>query len=187
MIKIMERLICICLKMEAMLTAYRSLRPCRYLFLWSICASALDLGFAWRCLYKEFPVDEQRIKGIWWIYASYPQRSNVCLFEELDLYWSRITWTDYDSFAVELHCSLPWFRPQNVIYTRAQEPSAQVLEQVENYLYSVDLSLKGLRLVDKSSCLNHTTVPIQRWHLSKYMHLDYNPHYVKPLVIDKNI
>ncbi|XP_030573210.1 uncharacterized protein LOC115771587 [Drosophila novamexicana] len=181
----MERVIC--MKMEAMLTAYRSLRPRWYLFLWLMCASAVVLGHAWRCSYKEFPVDDERIKGTWWIFASYPQSTNRCMFEELDLYWSRITLTDYDNFAVELHCSLPWFRPQKVIYTRAKEPSAQVLDQVENYLNSVDLSWRDFHLVNKSSCLNLTGEPIQRWHLSKYMHLDYNPHYVKPLVIDKNI
>jgi len=73
------------------------------------------------------------------------------------------------------------------IYTRSKEPSDQVIKQVEKYLKSVRLSRQDFHLVDKQACSNQSENPIQRWHLSKYMHLDYNPHYVKPLVIDENI
>lgn len=105
----------------------------------------------------------------------------------MDLYWTRITHTDYDSYAVELHCSLPWFRHQMAVYTRAMVTNAKVLAEVEKYLKSVHLSLKQFQIVDKNSCNNHSQEPVQRWHLSKYMHLDYNPHYVKPLVVDEQI
>lgn len=105
----------------------------------------------------------------------------------VDLYWTRITHTDYDNFAVELHCSLPWFRHQMAVYTRAKVPTAAVLAEVEKYLKAVHLSLNQFQLVDKNSCNNHSQEPVQRWHLSKYMHLDYNPYYVKPLVVDEQI
>ncbi|XP_051859677.1 uncharacterized protein LOC117569299 isoform X2 [Drosophila albomicans] len=122
-----------------------------------------DAVIGWKCLFKEFPVDAQRIRGTWWIYGTNPEPTDRCYFEDLDLYWTRITQTDYDNYAVELHCSLPWFRHQMAIYTRAAEPS------------------------DELTCSNESKAPIQRWHLSRYMHLDYNPNYVKPLVVDENI
>ncbi|XP_034106298.1 uncharacterized protein LOC132788843 isoform X1 [Drosophila nasuta] len=146
-----------------------------------------DAVIGWKCLFKEFPVDAQRIRGTWWIYGTNPEPTDRCYFEDLDLYWTRITQTDYDNYAVELHCSLPWFRHQMAIYTRAAEPSDEVINQVEKYLLSVRLSLKHFHLVDKLTCSNESKAPIQRWHLSRYMHLDYNPNYVKPLVVDENI
>ncbi|KAH8261238.1 hypothetical protein KR044_005752 [Drosophila immigrans] len=148
-----------------------------------------------------------QIRGSWWIYGTNPEPTDRCYFEDrkssvplnsdstlsiflsllVDLYWTRITHTDYDNYAVELHCSLPWFRHQMAIYTRAAEPSDEVIEQVQKYLKSVRLSINDFHLVDKLSCSNASKTPVQRWHLSKYMHLDYNPHYVKPLVVDENI
>ncbi|KAH8370428.1 hypothetical protein KR093_003415 [Drosophila rubida] len=146
-----------------------------------------DAVDAWKCLYKEFPVDAERIRGPWWIYGTNPESTDRCYFEDLDMYWTRITDTDYDNYAVELHCSLPWFRHQMAIYTRAPEPSAEVIAQVQNYLKSVRLTITDFELVDKLSCSNQSQAPVQRWHLSRYMHLDYNPLYVKPLVVDENI
>ncbi|KAH8419628.1 hypothetical protein KR222_011173 [Zaprionus bogoriensis] len=178
------------MKMKTPRTApRRRLGPHSDLFLFCLLcgASTWDLVFAWKCLFSEFPVDVQRIKGPWWIYGTNPQPTDRCFFNELDMYWTRITSTDYDNFAIEMHCSLPWFRHQMAIYTRAKEPSAQVLAQVEEYLSSVNLSTKDFQLVDKQTCNNQSQEPTQYWHLSKYMHLDYNPNYVKPLVIDENI
>ncbi|KAL7734446.1 hypothetical protein ACLKA6_010773 [Drosophila palustris] len=177
--------------MKTTLTAYRRLGLKLDLFLWMLFGVVSLVEFdavdGWKCLYKEFPVDAQRIKGTWWVYGTSPEPTDRCFFEDLDLYWTRITQTDYDNFAVELHCSLPWFRHQMAIYTRLEEPSDQVIDQVEEYLKSVRLSSHDFHLVDKQSCSNQSKEPFQRWHLSKYMHLDYNPHYVKPLVIDENI
>ncbi|XP_030387323.1 uncharacterized protein LOC115633942 [Scaptodrosophila lebanonensis] len=153
---------------------------------WLLCGSAVS-GWAWKCLYKEYPVDSEKIKGIWWIYATYPTATDRCLFKELDRYWTRITMVDYSSFAVELHCSLPWYRHQMAIYTRARDPDNEVLNKVEEYLKSVQLATKDFKLVDQRTCTNQTDVPVQRWHLNKYMHLDYHPHYVKPLVVNDNI
>lgn len=105
----------------------------------------------------------------------------------VDLYWTRITHTDYDNYAVELHCSLPWFRHQMAIYTREKQPSDKVIADVEQYLNSVFLSTKQFKLVDKETCNRNSKEPEQHWHLSKYMHLDYNPYYLKPLILDTTI
>lgn len=105
----------------------------------------------------------------------------------VDMYWTRITHTDYVNFAVELHCSLPWFRHQMAIYTRAKLPSSKVLADLEKYLNSVHLSIEQFKLVDKKTCNSKSKEPEQHWHLSKYMHLDYNPYYLKPLILDTTI
>ncbi|XP_002068157.3 uncharacterized protein LOC6645599 [Drosophila willistoni] len=167
------------MKMKTMLSLSLSLVP----FLW------FDYILGWKCLYKEFPVDRQKIAGLWWIYGTNPEASKLCLFEQLDLYWTRITMSDYDNYAIELHCSLPWFRHQMAIYTRVRDPTQETLKHIDDYLKSVKLSRKNFKLIDRQTCQNRTDPmkPMQRWHLSKYMHLDYNPHYVKPLVVNENI
>lgn len=105
----------------------------------------------------------------------------------VDRYWNRITYTDYNQFAVEMHCSLPWFRQQMVIYTRMEYPKPYILGLVKKYLISVKVSMEEFFLVNKATCKKNSTEPIQHWHLSKYLHMGYHSHYVMPLVIDANI
>ncbi|XP_030244102.1 uncharacterized protein LOC115564206 [Drosophila navojoa] len=175
------------LKIKTMLTANRRLGPHWNLFLCALCASLLDLGCAWKCLYEEFPVIEEQMKGIWFIYATRPDVINRCLIQGMDMYWNRITYTDYSEIAVELHCSLPFFRQQMIVYTRREYPSREIIKLVDNYLKTVKLSIDDFHLVNKETCIRNSKEPIQRWHLSKYQHLGYNPHYLRPLVVDKNI
>lgn len=53
------------MKMKTTLTAYRRLRSKVYLFLCLLCGVSFFLEFdavdGWKCLYKEFPVDAQRV------------------------------------------------------------------------------------------------------------------------------
>lgn len=106
----------------------------------------------------------------------------------VDPYWTRITHTDYTSFAVELHCSLPWMRPQMVIYTRDKKPSEDILKAVDDYLSKVNLKRDKFVLIKKTKgCKDAKHSPLQRWHLSSYNHLEYHPHYVKPLAQNPNI
>ncbi|XP_022218203.2 uncharacterized protein LOC111071263 [Drosophila obscura] len=159
------------------------------LYLWLLLGlSPIGLARAWQCLYKEFPVDREKIKGGWWIYGSNPEATKRCYLNELDLYWTRITMTDYDNYAVELYCSLPWFRHRLAIYTRAKEPTQETLKAVDSYLQTVHLLLHNFTLVEKAkNCENEQQKPWQHWHLSKYLHLEYHPHYIKPLVDNENI
>jgi len=106
----------------------------------------------------------------------------------VDLYWTRITQTDYDNYAVELHCSLPWMRHQMAIYTRQAQPNEKTLEDIESYLKSVQLTIKNFTLIrQKKNCRSQKPPIMQRWHLSRYLYMDYNPVYVKPLVENENI
>jgi len=106
----------------------------------------------------------------------------------VDLYWTRITQTDYDNYAVELHCSLPWMRHQMAIYTRQAIPNEKTLEDIESYLKSVQLTIKNFTLIrQKKNCRSQKPPIMQRWHLSRYLYMDYNPVYVKPLVENENI
>jgi len=59
-----DRLICIKMMMKTTLTAYRRLRSKLDLFLWLLCGVLLldfDAVDGWKCLYKEYPVDAQRV------------------------------------------------------------------------------------------------------------------------------
>ncbi|SPP76541.1 uncharacterized protein LOC117579103 [Drosophila guanche] len=166
---------CLCLRMGL----------CLWLLVW---LSPIRTARAWKCLYKEFPVDREKIKGGWWIYGSNPEAVTRCYLSDLDLYWTRITMTDYANYAVELHCSLPWFRHLLAIYTRSKEPTQETIDAVSGYLKSVNLSLHNFTLVMKpENCENQQHEPWQRWHLSRYLHLEYHPHYLKPLIDDDNI
>ncbi|XP_016977462.2 uncharacterized protein LOC108043313 [Drosophila rhopaloa] len=151
-------------------------------------ATSVDAFWSWKCLYKEFPVDVEKIKGGWYVYGTNPERIKVCYFEDLDLYWTRITKTDYDNYAVELHCSLPWMRHQMAIYTRQPIPTEETLSEISSYLKTVDLSLQNFTLIrQRKDCRTKKPPIMQRWHLSRYLVLDYNPVYVKPLVENENI
>ncbi|XP_017041585.1 uncharacterized protein LOC108088349 [Drosophila ficusphila] len=151
-------------------------------------ATSLDAFWLWRCLYKEFPVDVEKIKGGWYVYGTNPQSIKACYFEDLDLYWTRITDTDYDNYAVELHCSLPWMRHQMAIYTRQPTPTEKTLKAIDAYLKTVQLSVKNFTLIrQEKDCLTQKPPTMQRWHLSRYLYMDYNPVYVKPLVENENI
>ncbi|ALC45154.1 CG34256, partial [Drosophila busckii] len=105
----------------------------------------------------------------------------------VDLYWTRITKTDYINYAVELHCTPPWFRHQAAIYTRKKEPSEAVLKKITDYLTTVQLSLDKFKPQNMSTCKNYSNEPLQVWHRYRYMHLDFNPHFIRPLVKDKDI
>ncbi|XP_002135563.3 uncharacterized protein [Drosophila pseudoobscura] len=167
--------LCLCLRMGLLLLL---LSP-----IGRACASG-----AWKCLYKEFPVDTEKIKGGWWIYGTNPGGETRCYLDGLNLYWTRITMTDYDNYAVELHCSLPWFKHLMAIYTRTQEPTQETLNAVAGYLRTVRLSLHNFTLVAKpENCVNQSHGPWQRWYLARYLHLEYHPHYLKPLIDDENI
>ncbi|XP_032575937.1 uncharacterized protein LOC6618375 [Drosophila sechellia] len=151
-------------------------------------ASSIVATWTWRCLYKEFPVDVEKIKGGWYVYGTSPGKIKVCYFEELDLYWTRITQTDFTNYAVELHCSLPWMRHQMAIYTRKAMPSEKTLEDIAAYLKTVDLTINNFSLIRQNKDCRSKKPPIlQRWHLSRYLYMDYNPVYVKPLVENENI
>lgn len=106
----------------------------------------------------------------------------------VDLYWTRITMTDYVSYAVELHCSLPWMRERMMIYTRAKEPTNETLEAVQSYLKTVLLSFSNFTIQKKpKDCDTDQVTEMQRWHVPKYMSQDFHPHYIKPLVMNENI
>ncbi|KAH8301184.1 hypothetical protein KR018_006610 [Drosophila ironensis] len=142
----------------------------------------------WKCLYKEFPVDAEKIKGGWWVYASNPEVLKKCYFDDLDLYWTRITATDYANYAVELHCVIPWMHQQLAIYTRAKEPSPGTLQAVESYLKTVKLSMANFTMQPKPKDCQFVQIRrLQRWYLPSYMHLDIHPHNAKPLVVNENI
>ncbi|XP_017107843.2 uncharacterized protein [Drosophila bipectinata] len=141
----------------------------------------------WKCLYKEYPVDVEKIKGGWWVYACNPFKSRQCYFKE-HLYWTRITMTDYAKYAVELHCSLPWMRQRMMIYTRMKEPSNETLAVVETYLKTVQLTFENFTIRNKpKNCYKDQVKKLQRWHIPKYMSQDFHPHYIKPLVVNENI
>ncbi|XP_017072026.1 uncharacterized protein LOC108108478 [Drosophila eugracilis] len=151
-------------------------------------AHSLVSTWNWICLYKEFPVDAEKIKGGWYVYATNPQRIKVCYFKNLDLYWTRITMTDYDNYAVELHCTLPWMRHQMAIYTRIAKPNEKTIKDITSYLKTVNLQIKNFTLIrQKKDCRSKKASAMQRWHLSRYLYMDYNPVYVKPLVENENI
>ncbi|KAH8374087.1 hypothetical protein KR200_011919 [Drosophila serrata] len=148
----------------------------------------LSTSLAWKCLYEEFNLDPEKMKGGWYVYGTYPEKIPMCYFENLDPSWTRITQTDYTSYAVELHCSLPWMRPQMAIYTRVNEPSENTLHEIDAYLQSVHLARDQFVIIKKSeNCKNEKHGPLQTWHLSSYNYLQYNPHYVKPLAQNPNI
>ncbi|KAH8315571.1 hypothetical protein KR059_002036 [Drosophila kikkawai] len=148
----------------------------------------LATTYAWKCLYEEFNLDPEKMKGGWYVYGTYPEKIPMCYFEDLDPYWTRITQTDYSSYAVELHCSLPWMRPQMAIYTRAKRPTADTLREIDAYLQSVQLTRDQFILIRKTrGCKNVKHKPLQSWHLSSYTYLKYHPHNIKPLIKNPNI
>nr|DAA03054.1 TPA_inf: HDC10908 [Drosophila melanogaster] len=143
--------------------------------------SSIVATWTWRCLYKEFPVDVEKVGMI--LKFDKPKTAN-----RVDLYWTRITQTDFTNYAVELHCSLPWMRHQMAIYTRKAIPSEKTLEDIAAYLKTVDLTIKNFSLIRQNKDCRSQKPPImQRWHLSRYLYMDYNPVYVKPLVENENI
>ncbi|KPU78870.1 uncharacterized protein Dana_GF10792, isoform B [Drosophila ananassae] len=165
---------------------------CHLLVIWLLgLALSLDgdntYPATWKCLYKDFPVDVEKMKGAWWVYACNPMRSRECYFKE-HLYWTRITMTDYISHAVELHCSMPWMRQRMMIYTRAKEPTNETLTAIQSYLRTVLLTFRNFTIRKKpKDCEKDQVRQMQRWHVPKYMSQDFHPHYIKPLVVNENI